>query len=122
MPDAGHLCINEVLEAAYVVFKDRKVKVNQTFHDLKLNVKGKGKACCCQTMLPRRDSFKQKFTPTPPGSTSCDDWCQNGGFGHGVTIGTAPFCGASCASDCPSTVCSTSSNFFSDHGGGCATG
>jgi len=122
MPDAGDMCDNELLEAAYVVFKDRKDPVNTTFHDLMMNVKDKGKACCCQSPLPRKDSFKKKEQPTEPGTTSCDDWCQGGGFGHGVTIGTAPFCGASCAEDCSGNVCSSSNNFFSDHGDGCASG
>jgi len=120
MPDAGDACANMPLEAAWEVFKDRGDPVNTTFHDLMMTVKGK--ACCCQTPLPRKDSFIKKDAPTEPGTTSCDDWCQDGGFGHGVTIGTAPFCGASCSGDCPGQVCSASNNFFSDHGDGCATG
>merc|ERR1711871_568711 len=120
MPDAGDICLNEPFEIAGDLFKARKEGVNATFHNLKMT---KGKACCCQTPLPRIDSdFKKKDAPTAPGTTSCDDWCQGGGFGHGVTIGTAPFCGASCANDCAGNVCSSSNDFFSDHGNGCATG
>lgn len=120
MPDAGDLCLDMPLEAAYEVFKDRNDTLLQKFKDLMMTVKGK--ACCCQTPLPRKDSFVKKDAPTEKGTTSCDDWCQGGGFGHGVTIGTAPVCEASCASDCPGQVCSASNDFFSDHGNGCATG
>lgn len=119
MPDAGAVCLNEAFKLAKVVFAERNESLWEKFEDLKMTP---GKACCCATPLPRKDSFKKKEAPTPPGQTSCDDWCQQGGFGHGVTIGTAPACGASCDQDCPGQVCSSSSDFFSDHGSGCLTG
>lgn len=116
MPDAGDLCANMAVEAAEVVFKGESLA--EKFKDILMI---KGKACCCETLLPMETS-ETKHEPTPKGTTSCDGWCQGGGFGHGVTIGTAPACGASCSGDCPGNSCATSNNFFSDHGSGCATG
>jgi hypothetical protein len=39
-------------------------------------------------------------TEPQPNPLSCDEFCQSGSHGRGVPIGTAPFCGASCANDC----------------------
>ena len=124
MPDAGHLCINEGLQIAEDLFWNRTLHLNETLLDIFKDVEftSAGKACCCATRLPRIDSFKHKDQPTSPGTFSCDSWCQEGGFGHGVTIGTAPTCGASCDTDCAGSVCAVSNSFFSDHGAGCATG
>jgi len=116
MPDAGGICWNMAVEAANITFA--KESLLQKFQDVLMM---KGKACCCQTLLPMETSVT-KHEPTPPGSTSCDDWCQGGGYGHGIDIGTSPTCGASCESDCAGNVCSISNNFFSDHGAGCVTG
>ena len=35
----------------------------------------------------------------------CNSHCQSGGNGNGVVIGTAPFCGGDCSSDCRSDHC-----------------
>lgn len=31
---------------------------------------------------------------------TCDEYCESGGHGSGVVIGTAPFCGGNCDTDC----------------------
>lgn len=124
MPDAGNLCVNEVLDAAIDVFKARLAHRNETLKDLykQIEFTSAGKACCCATRLPRKDSYEKKTQPTARGSTSCDTWCQYGGFGHGFIIGTAPACGATCENDCQGGVCSVANDFFSDYGAGCASG
>jgi len=116
MPDAGGTCLNTVTEAASEVFSGDTLP--DKFKDLMMV---KSKACCCQSLLPAQKSVT-KTEPTQPGTVSCDDWCQGGGFGHGLTIGTAPICSTSCAEDCAGNVCATSNSFFSSHGNGCATG
>eukprot|EP00929_Paragymnodinium_shiwhaense_P116916 TRINITY_DN8695_c0_g1_i1.p1 TRINITY_DN8695_c0_g1~~TRINITY_DN8695_c0_g1_i1.p1 ORF type:complete len:315 (-),score=67.85 TRINITY_DN8695_c0_g1_i1:198-1142(-) len=117
MPDAGKMCVGTAAIDAGKLFAGQGSLADK-FKEVLMDG---GKACCCETLLPMETS-ETKHEPTPPGTTSCDDWCQDGDFGHGVTIGTAPFCGSSCASDCAGSICSASNSFFSDHGAGCATG
>lgn len=54
-------------------------------------------------------------------ATSCSDFCQSGGFGDGVIIGTAPFCDGQCGRDC-TTHCTIASLDWDDYGAGCWTG
>ena len=54
-------------------------------------------------------------------SHSCSDFCQSGGYGDGVVIGTAMFCGGSCAQDC-TQHCVTADTNWSDYGKTCWTG
>ena len=35
----------------------------------------------------------------------CNSYCQSGGHGNGVVIGTAPFCAGDCSGDCHSDHC-----------------
>merc|ERR1712083_260537 len=61
--------------------------------------------------------------PTAWTSFTCSQWCSDGGHGsYGQIIGTAPFCGSSCNSDCPNGACEVATSEMSDYGSGCTTG
>jgi len=77
-----------------------------------------GKVCCCASVT---DMSTPTLPPAPVGSLRCADFCAEGGFGYGMVIGTAPLCGAECYNDCDG-MCSTATDFFSDHGHSCSTG
>merc|ERR1711972_71765 len=89
------------------------------------------KVCCCSSKASA--SIQEKVVAiseeeSPPqhlDSTgfTCSQWCSDGGHGdYGQIIGTAPFCGASCNSDCPNGACELATSEMSDYGHGCATG
>jgi len=77
-----------------------------------------GDVCCCARTSV---SGVPPPPPAPDGSLRCADFCAEGGFGYGMVIGTAPLCGAECYNDCDG-MCSTATDFFSDHGHSCSTG
>ena len=54
-------------------------------------------------------------------SKTCSEFCQSGGYGDGVVIGKAWFCGASCEKDC-TTHCVRAVPYWSDYGKKCWTG
>jgi hypothetical protein len=97
------------------------------------------KVCCCSgkvradvpIRVQKKQSIEKKTTNMlakvadvePANAFSCSDWCKSGGHGDfGQIIGTAPFCGASCNSDCPNGSCEIATSEMSDYGHGCATG
>lgn len=55
-------------------------------------------------------------------STSCSEFCQSGGYGDGLIIGTAPFCDGKCSRDCSKTHCAYGNLDWSDYGSGCWSG
>eukprot|EP00929_Paragymnodinium_shiwhaense_P056752 TRINITY_DN28411_c0_g1_i2.p1 TRINITY_DN28411_c0_g1~~TRINITY_DN28411_c0_g1_i2.p1 ORF type:complete len:170 (-),score=40.62 TRINITY_DN28411_c0_g1_i2:275-784(-) len=84
------------------------------------------KVCCCSTKVST-PAEEQKdilgMEAEASNAFSCSDWCKSGGHGDfGQVIGTAPFCGGDCNSDCPNGACQTATSEMSDYGKGCATG
>lgn len=54
-------------------------------------------------MVESQDRFAEAMDAFIAGN--CNSYCQSGGFGNGVVIGTAPFCGGDCSGDCRSDHC-----------------
>merc|ERR1712007_25360 len=79
------------------------------------------KICCCsEAEEPVKPMLNNSETSMGGvAALDCDTFCTSGGHGRGVAIGTAPFCDASCSSDC------ATGNFCQDtwsEGSGCWSG